>query len=546
MVEYTGKRLEDFKRDESGAFSLVMVGMFTSIILIGGTAIDLLRYEQVRSSLQYSLDRAVLAAASMRQTQDPASVVNDYMSKVEALGSFNVTMNDANTNVSLTSRSVSAEVTASYSTYFLRIAGMNAIDVSATSSASEEIPNMEISLVLDVSGSMEGAKLTSLKSAANTFVDTIIDVDSDALTSISLVPYASNVSLPQNMWNLYNVTELQNNSRCVIFDNGSYSTPGVSTSDPLRQLMDFDEKDSYTWKHHEQCKTSTNAVDYYTGQTLTLSEISPLMTDPTAIKAKINAMDAIGSTAGHIGTKWGLALLDPAAQGVGTMVGGSVADRPAAYDEAGVLKVMVVMTDGENRNHITLKNQYRTGPSDVWAVTTNTCYDSYYYQYTCSTYDSYYIQSESNGAHYRLGRGYSYWNLPGNYYASEGQVGYRRQLDWEEVWGSLTVYDPYYNSYDKLDVEDYAYESYQYESTFKQSYTTASQADTQMLEACSAAKQSNNVVVYSIAFEAPSSAQTLLQSCATSPGHYYSADTANIADVFSAIAVSVQKLKLTQ
>lgn len=545
MVMCTGKRLKSFKRDERGTFSVIMVGMFTSIILIGGTAIDLLRYESVRSSLQYSLDGAVLAAASMRQTQDPETVVNDYMSKVEALGSFNVTMNEANTNVSLTSRSVSAEVTASYSTYFLRIAGMTALDVVATSSASEEIPNMEISLVLDVSGSMEGGKLTSLKSAANTFVDTVVDLDSDSLTSISLVPYASNVALPQNMWDLYNVTQLQNESRCIVFDNGSYATSGVTTTEPLRQLMNFDEKDYYTWKHHEQCKTATNPVDYYTGQTLILSEISPLMTNPTEIKAKINAMDAIGSTAGHIGTKWGLALLDPEARDVGIMVGGSVASRPAPYNTAGVLKIMVVMTDGDNRNHQTLRDAYRTGASDVWGVYDKNCYTYYDYQsgqynQTCNPYEKFYIKSLNNGAHYRIGSGYNYWNLPGSTSAVLGEDGYQRQLSWEEVWGSVTV------NGDKLDVQDYASESYQNTSTFQQTYTTAAQTDTQMLQACSAAKQSNNVVVYSIAFEAPSNAQTLLENCATSPGHYYSADTANIADVFAAIAVSVQKLKLTQ
>ena len=154
MVQYFGKYIANFKRDERGAFSIFMVGIFTTLILVAGAAIDYVRFEAVRSSIQYNLDRAVLAAASMRQTQDPETVVLDYMSKVETLSSFNVVIDQANTSVTVTGRRVAASATANLSTYFLRIAGINTLDVNATSQASEIIPNIEISLVLDVSGSM--------------------------------------------------------------------------------------------------------------------------------------------------------------------------------------------------------------------------------------------------------------------------------------------------------------------------------------------------------------------------------------------------------
>ena len=85
-------------------------------------------------------------------------------------------------------------------------------------------------------------------------------------------------------------------------------------------------------------------------------------------------------------------------------------------------------------------------------------------------------------------------------------------------------------------------ESWSYAET---TYSSSSQADAQMLDACSAAK-SNGIVVYTIAFSAPSSAETLLKSCATSLSNYYDVDTTDIATAFASIAVSVQKLKLTQ
>ena len=40
-----------------------------------------MRYETQRTQLQYTLDRAVLAAADLDQTLDPQGVVEDYFSK---------------------------------------------------------------------------------------------------------------------------------------------------------------------------------------------------------------------------------------------------------------------------------------------------------------------------------------------------------------------------------------------------------------------------------------------------------------------------------
>jgi len=71
MVQYLSRLFTNFKRDERGAFSVFIIGIFTTMILVAGAAIDFVRFEAVRSSIQYNLDRAVLAAASMRQTQLP-------------------------------------------------------------------------------------------------------------------------------------------------------------------------------------------------------------------------------------------------------------------------------------------------------------------------------------------------------------------------------------------------------------------------------------------------------------------------------------------
>jgi Flp pilus assembly protein TadG len=527
MVRYLSKFLADFKRDERGAFSVFLVGMFTTLILVGGAAIDLVRFEAVRSSIQFSLDRAVLAAASMRQVENPGLVVADYMSKVDTLSSFNVTMGE-DTNVTLTGRRVSATATATLSTYFLRIIGIDTMDVTAVSKATEEIPNLEISLVLDISGSMgwdgvDGSpKIDSLKAAANTFVDTVIIPDDNSQTTISIIPYAYNVSVPQSMWDLYNTEGLTTQTRCMIFEDDDYNSAAISTVDIQRQLPfvakyggfdpDFDPNDpDASSLNFNRC-----SVDSY-------AEIMPYSTSVADLQAKINSLQAAGSTASHIGTKWGVALLDPAAADIGANIGGDVANIPAEYQEPGVLKVMVVMTDGDNRDHYDLYNNYRSGPSDMYTVLED-------------DETNYYIYRPDNARYYKVNDGTSQGSysstLPGSPVALEGEDGYRVQFAWPQVWERIST-----KGYAKTIGKNW----YNYENK----YSPASEADTEMNNSCSIAKN-RGVLVYTIAFSAPSAAQTLLQGCATSINNYYDVDNTDIASAFAAIAVSIQKLKLTQ
>jgi hypothetical protein len=556
MIGYLSRLFSDFKRDERGAFSVFLVGMFTTLILVSGAAVDLVRFEAVRSSIQFNLDRAVLAAASMRQVQEPSIVVQDYMSKVDTLTSYNVSLGD-DTNVTLTGRRVSATATATLSTYFLRIIGIDTMDVTASSRATEEIPNLEISLVLDVSGSMgwdgdDGSpKIGSLKTAANTFVDTVITPDINSQTTISIVPYAYNVSVPQSMWDLYNTEGLTTQSRCMIFDDADYNSAAISTTDTQRQLP-FYSASGYYDPSFDPTNPGASSLSFGRCNVQANAEIMPYSTSVTALQAKINSLQASGSTASHIGTKWGVALLDPAANVIGADMGGDVANIPAAYQEPGVLKILVVMTDGDNKDHFDLYDGYRSGPSDMYTVieTEAQCYGnpnhSYvYYFERDGSYSSVceyaqvtnsYIYRPSNVTYYKVNDGRSvgdqYTTLPGNNAALDGDVGYRVQLSWPQVWEIIST-------------RGYARTTNTSSSSYENTYSRASEADTEMNNACTIAKN-RGVVVYTIAFAAPSAAQALLQGCASSLNNYYDVDNTDIASAFSAIAVSIQKLKLTQ
>ncbi|MEK6204685.1 MAG: hypothetical protein N2B02_03515, partial [Amylibacter sp.] len=420
-----------------------------------------------------------------------------------------------------------------------------------------EIPNLEISLVLDVSGSMgwdgnDGSpKIGSLKTAANTFVDTVITPDINSQTTISIVPYAYNVSVPQSMWDLYNTEGLTTQTRCMIFDDADYNSAAISTTDTQRQLP-FYSASGYYDPNFDPTNPGASSLSFGRCNAQANAEIMPYSTSVTALQAKINSLQASGSTASHIGTKWGVALLDPAANVIGASMGGDVANIPATYQEPGVLKILVVMTDGDNKNHYDLYDGYRSGPSDMYTVieTEAQCYDDpndwrvpyFIYDGSYSSLCEYaqvtnsYIYRPSNVTYYKVNDGRSvgdqYTTLPGNNAALDGDVDYRVQLSWPQVWEIIST-------------KGYARTTNTSSSNYENMYSAASEADTEMNNACTIAKN-RGVVVYTIAFAAPSAAQTLLQGCATSINNYYDVDSTDIASAFSAIAVSIQKLKLTQ
>ena len=76
------------------------------------------------------------------------------------------------------------------------------------------------------------------------------------------------------------------------------------------------------------------------------------------MKDKIKAMEPYGYTSIENGTKWAAALLDPSLQSIvadlSKVEGSEYLSKPAIrgaplnYDEAGVRKYLIVMSDGEN------------------------------------------------------------------------------------------------------------------------------------------------------------------------------------------------------
>ena len=81
IVNFSGSlrgKTRSFRRDADGAMIILGLMFF---MLMGGAAIDLMRFEITRTMLQNTLDRRTLAAAALDQKLRRGAVVADCMSK---------------------------------------------------------------------------------------------------------------------------------------------------------------------------------------------------------------------------------------------------------------------------------------------------------------------------------------------------------------------------------------------------------------------------------------------------------------------------------
>ena len=190
-----------FAKEEDGAVLVFALVLFVLMVMMGGLAVDLMRYETTRTTLQNTLDRSTLAASSLSQTLLPESVVRDYFAKAGMTSYLKSVVVEEGLNY----RKVNATALADTQPFFMHMLGINKLEAPGRSAAEQRINNVEIVLALDVSGSMAGTKITNLKSAASEFVSTVLASDADDRISIGLVPYNGQVNLGPTMASKFNV-----------------------------------------------------------------------------------------------------------------------------------------------------------------------------------------------------------------------------------------------------------------------------------------------------------------------------------------------------
>ena len=572
--------LDRFKKDEEGSLIIFSMFIFFTMIIFGGIAVDLMLYENRRTHVQNSTDRAVLAAANLKQTVPAKEVVKDYLSKVGIdVEDSDIVVREVGTQPVVTGRQVAVKVDAQSPTLLMNIIGVDWLPYGAVSSAEQSVNDVEVSLILDVSGSMGwNNKLGNMKSAAKTFVEGVLEGSEDNRVSVSLVPYSTQVSVGPELMSRLVTEDNHDFSYCVNFEEEDFSTTAiqryrpvldedgnlVENADgspviepvPLSQTASFDPWRGWNSARDHRYPVCRNA-DYL--------DILPWSNSAADLSGQIDDLTASGNTSIDVAMKWGTALLDPSMNphlnsirtdnSSNFTIDSEFQVRPRPHDYEDVLKFVVLMTDGINTTQYELRDEDKEGMSNI--------YWAYNDHWMAVLPDSYNEAVEGPPEH----DDFDFWNMDDQcwdyQYTGEYQCNGNRRPDEDdqltklEMWDQMTMawraYNGFYtrmsptrasNYYEQIG-DIYGYDGPRQQIIPRSNDANADTKDKRLASICKEAKDAG-IVVFTIGFEVTDDSAAVMEACASSPQHFYRVDGQDIQYAFASITNKINQLKLTQ
>lgn len=478
-------RLRAFGHDEGGAIIAMTLIFFLTMLVLGGIAVDFMRFESRRAMLQSTADRAVLAAAKIPEGNLPGNystlkaaqkaTVVDYFEKSGFSGSI---VGEPSVGVIDGYNTVSVESRFEIDSLFIDMLGIEKLSAPAASTALEGVSDIEISLVVDISGSMAYSipatatnpattRIAALRSAATKFVENMLVEKYEDKISISLVPYTEQVNIGPTLMSELNITKLHDFSHCVDFEDSAFNSLAISTTYEYEHMQNWQWNGAKSGEYSNSTSSPICPRESY-------ERIIPHSQNETQLVAAISQLTPRAGTSIFLGLKWGLALLDPSMRGplAPQLNGTPFAGRPAEYNLTGTAldtrKIIVLMTDGQNDVSNRLYPEYASTPSH-----------------------------------------FAHWDLMNWSYHKSQLAGGSSLRSW--------YYEKYNNAV----------------------------GNTLMQQLCTLAK-AQGVIIYAVAVDATSDGITQMNNCASSSAHFYNATGNDLDGIFTSIARQISELRLSQ
>jgi Flp pilus assembly protein TadG len=372
-----------FLRDQRGSITITFGVLLTAMMLAIGGAIDIGRWLHARSRTLEAIDAAVLAGGRMLQIsgddeQAAIASANTYYRQNTSDRRGNI-KDTINFKAGANGTQFEAAGGASIKTPFLSIAGIDELPLVNLSGAEfarsilavggNARSNVEIAMMLDITGSMQGQKIADLKAAAKDLIDIVVWADQSRYTSrVGLVPFSETV----------NVGEMAAAVRGEIANTGTTTTFNSTVFRRYQFTRTNGTSATYTIG---DCVTERTGIAAFTDAAPTsvdtrvgrsypstsgvcnpANKIVPLTNDKALLKSAIDSYVASGYTAGHLGTAWAWYMLSPNWSGQWPSE-----SEPEAYERIDDLnpdgqpklrKIAILMTDGE------YNTQYCNGVAD--------------------------------------------------------------------------------------------------------------------------------------------------------------------------------------
>lgn len=344
-----------FCRDRDGAV-LPFVGI-VCIALVGATGfgIDAARFMLMHSSLQRAIDAGALSTVARLDKATIDAQLRKFTVANFADGQIGATLETLTWTLSSDGKTLTVNATASAPTSLMAVVGLKSMTAGAQSIVERSTSGLELALVLDNTGSMAGAGITSLKSAANTLIDTLFGDKAVAENLyVGIVPFSQSVNVGSIHTDWLKSGSLAADDWGPTSWGGCVEAQSASTDDVSDLVPSSKPVTPYYWndsttndwitgnKKYDSTLDSTNGPNKNCP-----AQVTRLTPEKATVVAAISAMKAVGNTHINLGAAWGWRMLSPKWRG---LWGGDMATYklPLDYATPHMSKAAVIMTDGEN------------------------------------------------------------------------------------------------------------------------------------------------------------------------------------------------------
>ncbi len=189
-----------FRADRRGNVALTFGLAVLPLTMAVGMGIDITNATRTRLALQDATDTAALALVRQASTVPSGQAAATAQNYVQASFSSKAPLTVTSATIDRQTITAEIETRADVPVYFSKLFGVSTIPVTSRSVA--QGMQDEIALVLDTSGSMSqsagtgGPKITALKDAADSFLDTLFgDNLTTSRVAVSITPFAASVNV---------------------------------------------------------------------------------------------------------------------------------------------------------------------------------------------------------------------------------------------------------------------------------------------------------------------------------------------------------------
>ncbi|MAP94447.1 MAG: hypothetical protein CMK07_05795 [Ponticaulis sp.] len=322
--------IRQFASDTRGNAAILFALVLTALASVLGLAVDFQRGVSAQVTIQSALDAMSLSAA--RSMEDADKSESDIRTAAQRV--FMANLETANTNLrcpnatlelDLDVGTADARVSCTLPTTLASIFSIETVTISRSSSSAISMTQLDLAMMLDVSGSMAGDKIEDLREAANEAIDILITPKTGDRVRVAFNTYSTAI----------NIGDYAERVKGSNYDSRS-STRKCATE--RKGTAKFKDDAPQIGKWIEEDRTANNRRSLACPS----SSIEPLTNIKSRLHDSINDLTANGYTAGHLGIAWAWYLISPQWKDIWPS-----ASEPHDYGANNTVKAVILMTDGE-------------------------------------------------------------------------------------------------------------------------------------------------------------------------------------------------------